>query len=90
MAHFIACSKTDDALHVAKLVFQEVARLHGLPTSIVPDRDVKFMSCFSKTLWKLCGATLKFSAALHPQTDGQIEVVDHSLGELLRCIVGEK
>jgi len=90
MGHFIAYSKIAGASHVAKLVFREIVRLHGLPTSIVFDRDVKFMSYFWKTLWRLCGTTLKFSAALHPQTDGQIEVVNRSLGELLRCVVGEE
>ena len=46
MTHFISYSKIDDASHVAKLVFQDVVRLYGLPTSIVSDRDVKFMSYF--------------------------------------------
>ena len=66
MAHFIACNKTDDASHVTKLVFREIVRLHGLPVSIVSNRDVKFMSYFCKTLWKLYGTTLKFFAAFHP------------------------
>ena len=87
---FIACNKTDDASHVAKLVFCEIVRLLGLLVCIVSDRDVKLMSYFWKILWKLCGTTLKFSVTFHPQTDGQTEVVNRSLGDLLSCITGEK
>ena len=64
--------------------------MHGLPSTIVSDRDVKFISYFLKTLWKLFGNTLKFSSAFHPQTDGQTEVVNRSLGNMLRCLVGVK
>nr|GEY25359.1 hypothetical protein [Tanacetum cinerariifolium] len=68
MVYFIPCKKTTDAVNVAQLFFRDVYHLHGLPSSIVSDRD---------------------TSAYHPQTDGQTEVVNRSLGNLLRCLVGD-
>ena len=86
MSHVIACKKTNDATNIANLFFSEIVKLHGLPLSIVSDRDTKFVGLFWRTLWKKLGTNLSFSSAYHPQNDGQAEVVNRSLGNILRSL----
>jgi imidazoleglycerol phosphate dehydratase HisB len=69
--------------------FKEVVRLHDLPRSIVSDKDIKFVGHFWRTLWKNMGMDFSFSLVYHPQTHGQTEVVNRSLGNLLRSLVTE-
>jgi hypothetical protein len=66
MAHFIPCKKMTKAVNVAELFFREVYRLHGLPESIVLDRDTRFLSHFWRSHWKMVNTHLKFSSAYHP------------------------
>lgn len=87
MAHFIPCHKTDDAVHVVDLFIKEIIRLHGIPRTIVSDRDVKFLPYFWKTLWGKLGTKFLFSTSSHPQTDAQTEVVNHTLSTLFRAII---
>jgi hypothetical protein len=69
------------------LFFREIVRLHGVPKTIVSDRDTKFVSYFWKTLMAKMGIKQLFSTAYHPQTDGQTEVVNRSLSTLLRVLI---
>ena len=66
MAHFIPCHKTDDASNVADLFFKEIVRLHGMPRTIVLNKDAKFLSYFWKTLWVNLGTKLLVSTTCHP------------------------
>lgn len=88
IVHFLPCKHTTDVIHVAQLFFRDVYRLHGLPTSIVSDRDTRFLSYFWRNLWDMTNTLLNFSSAYHLQIDSQTEVVNRSLGNLFWCLVG--
>jgi transposase InsO family protein len=87
MVHSIPYHKSDNASHVAELFFTEIIRLHGVPNTIILDRDAKFLSHFWRTLWFKLGTKLLFSTTCHPQTDGQTEVVNHTLSTMLRAVL---
>ena len=87
MVHFAACTTTIDAAGAAKLFRDRVVAAHGLPVSIISDRDARFTSDFWKALVGLLGIQHKMSSAFHPQTDGQTERVNRVLEEYLRHYV---
>ena len=87
MVHLIPVTTTLTATKAADHFMSEVVRLHGLPDSIVSDRDTKFTSKFWTELHRLLGTRLKMSTAFHPQTDGASERMIRKVSQILRSVV---
>lgn len=90
MSHFLPTQTTVLAARLAELLFKEIWRLHGMPSTLIFDKDVRFTSKIWKELMNLSRTQLNMSSAWHPQSDGQIERVNRVLEELLRCFVNSK
>ncbi|KAK1663856.1 hypothetical protein QYE76_052015 [Lolium multiflorum] len=86
--HFIALGHPYTAAFVARAFFDGIVRLHGFPSSIVNDRDPVFTGHVWRDLFWLAGVKLRLSAAFHPQTDGQSEVVNKVIAMYLRYVTG--
>ena len=87
--HFLPVSKYDPFDKLAQLYVEEIVRLHGVPISIVSDRDPRFTSRFWSSLHDAIGTRFHFSTAFHPQIDGQSERTIQTLEDLLRACVIE-
>ena len=86
-AHFLPVRTTYTMDKYAEIYVKEVVTLHGVPLSIVSDRDSRFTSSFWKSLHKALGTRLAFSTAFHPQTDGQFERTIQTFEDKLRACV---
>ena len=84
MVHYVATTTNVTAPQLATLFMREVVRLHGVPESILSDRDPRFTAKFWRAFWGQLGTTLTMSTAYHPQTDGQTERANRTLEEMLR------
>ena len=84
MVHMAPVSQSVTAEETAVLFLDCVFRHHGMPETIVSDRDPRFTALFWRALFKLLGTKLPMSTAAHPQTDGQTERVNRVLEDVLR------
>ena len=87
MVHYVATTTNVTAPKLADIFMREVVRLHGVPESILSDRDPRFTAHFWRAFWTQLGTTLTMSTAYHPQTDGQTERANRTLEEMLRSRV---
>src|ERR1700737_3049128 len=90
MVHYAATTTTCTAVEVARIFFDSVVKVHGVPKHIISDRDPRFKSRFWKQLWNLLGTELKMSTSHHPQTDGQTERSNRTLEDILRHYVSKQ
>ncbi|GJW18926.1 putative reverse transcriptase domain-containing protein [Tanacetum coccineum] len=77
--------ETDPLEKLARMYLKEVVTRHGIPVSIICDRDPRFASNFWRSLQKALGTNLDMSTAYHPQTDGQSERTIQTLEDMLRA-----
>ncbi|GKA56056.1 putative reverse transcriptase domain-containing protein [Tanacetum coccineum] len=85
----LSSEKNEDPHHpldkLARLYLKEVVTRHGIPVSIICDRDPRFASNFWRSLQNALGTNLDMSTAYHPQTDGQSERTIQTLEDMLRA-----
>ncbi|GJZ95532.1 putative reverse transcriptase domain-containing protein [Tanacetum coccineum] len=86
-AHFIPTIETDSMETLTRLYIKEIVSRHGVPISIISDRDSHFTSRFWQSMQSALGTQLDMSTAYHPQTDGQSERTIQTLEDMLRACV---
>lgn len=85
--HLIPIHTTNTAADLSQIYLQEIVRLHGLPESIVSDRDSKFTAAWWRELHRLLGVKLLMSTSYHPQTDGLTERTNRSVAQIFRSSI---
>ncbi|GKA33206.1 putative reverse transcriptase domain-containing protein [Tanacetum coccineum] len=86
-AHFIPTKATDSMETLTRLYIKEIISRHGVPISIISDRDSHFTSRFWQSMQNALGTQLDMSTAYHPETDGQSERTIQTLEDMLRACV---
>jgi hypothetical protein len=88
--HFISLAHPYSTESVVHAFFTDIVHLHGMPQSMVSNRDPVFTSTFWRELMRLMGTKLHMMSAFHPQSDGQTEAANCVIAMYLRCFTGDR
>ena len=89
MVHLEPCSKGINATNIARLLWNTVVKLHGVPRVIYSDRGSQFIAESWKELWRLIGTRLAYSTACLPQIQGVVERMNSVIEQCMRCTIHE-
>lgn len=90
MVRLVPTKTTATAKSTASLLVKHIFRHYGMPSKIISDRDSRFTSDLWRSFTAELGTTLGISSAYHPQTDGQTERMNRTIGQVLRCYCAER
>lgn len=91
MSQFLACKKTFDAINVTELTYSlKRSYVYMECPKILRPTGMSSLSCFWRNLWQRLNAELKISSTYHQQSDGQMEVVNKTLGNMIHFLAGNQ
>jgi hypothetical protein len=88
--HFVLVKMTHTTTNIAEIYMREISKLHGIPKTIVSDKDTNFTSNLWRGLFKRFGTNMNFSISYHPHSYGKIERFNHVIEDMLSMYVMDK
>ena len=87
MVHFVPTRMDEKATDTARYFIHYIVRPHGLPRSIICDRDSRFLSIFWRTVMDRLGVSARHASGFHPQANGQAERTNQNLRQYIRAVI---
>ena len=84
IAYFVATTEKITAEELVRLFRDNVWKLHGLPESVISNRELQFVTELTKELNRMLEIKMRLSMVFHPQMDGQIEWMNQELEQYLQ------
>ena len=87
MVHLVLVNMMTTASELSPIFVKEIVHLHGLPGSIICDRDSKFTSKWWREIHRILNVKILMSTSFHPQTDGLMERANRSIAQILQAFI---